>query len=127
MIIDKYNKRAKAIDSLLCVGLDADYTKIPERFLKVEFPQFEFNKYLIEQTHEFAATFKLNSAFYEARGDQGIKELKMTMEYLIENHPEIFTILDAKRADIGKDIFLLCLIGWDLMQLLCIHISAKKP
>src|SRR3989344_4303129 len=102
MIIDKYNERAKKINSLLCVGLDSDFEKIPERFKNLENPQFSFNKYIIEQTHEFAAAFKLNIAFYEARGDQGLRELKQTMDYLKMNHPEIFTILDAKRADIGN-------------------------
>ena len=101
-IIDKYNRRAKKINSLLCVGLDADFNKIPKRFLKKKFPQFEFNKWVIEETYEYAASFKMNSAFYEARGDKGIKELKMTMDYLKENHLDIFTILDAKRADIGN-------------------------
>ena len=102
MIIDKYNQRARKINSLLCVGLDADFDKIPDKFLIHEFPQFEFNKWIIEQTHEYAAAFKINSAFYEARGDKGIVELKMTMDYLIKNYPDIFTILDAKRADIGN-------------------------
>lgn len=101
-IVDKYNRRAKKIDSLLCVGLDADFTKIPKRFLKKKFPQFEFNKWIIKETHEYAAAYKPNSAFYEARGDKGMKELKMTMDYLVKNHPDIFTILDAKRADIGN-------------------------
>ncbi|MFA6077039.1 MAG: orotidine-5'-phosphate decarboxylase [Candidatus Paceibacterota bacterium] len=101
-IINKYNERAKKIDSLLCVGLDADFAKIPEKFKKLEFPQFEFNKWIINETHEYASAYKPNSAFYEARGDKGIKELKMTMDYLIDNHPDIFTILDAKRADIGN-------------------------
>ncbi len=102
MIIDKYNQRAKKINSLLCVGLDSDFEKIPEKFKSLEFPQFEFNKWIIEETHNFAVAIKCNSAFYEARGDAGIKELKMTMDYLIKNHPDIFTILDAKRADIGN-------------------------
>lgn len=101
-MIEKYNKRAKEIDSLLCVGLDADFSKIPKRFLQLEFPQFEFNKWIIEETNEYAAAYKPNSAFYEARGDKGIAELKMTMEYLIKNYPGIFTICDAKRADIGN-------------------------
>jgi orotidine-5'-phosphate decarboxylase len=101
-IHEKYDKRAKEINSLLCVGLDADFAKIPKRFLDMEFPQFEFNKWIIEETHEFVSAFKPNSAFYEARGDAGIRELKMTMEYLIKNHPNIVTILDAKRGDIGN-------------------------
>jgi orotidine-5'-phosphate decarboxylase len=101
-MIDKYNKRAKAINSLLCVGLDADFEKIPDRFKSMEFPQFEFNKYIIKETNEYTAAYKPNSAFYEARGDKGMSELKMTMDYLIENYTDIFTILDAKRADIGN-------------------------
>ncbi len=90
------------MNSLVCVGLDSDFEKIPERFKKLENPQFEFNKWIIDQTAEFAACYKPNIAFYEVRGDQGIKELKMTTEYLGENHPDIFTICDAKRADIGN-------------------------
>ena len=100
--IEKYNQRAKKINSLLCVGLDSDFEKIPAKFKELEYPQFEFNKHIIEQTHEFAAAFKANSAFYEARGDEGIRELKMTADYLAENHPDIFLINDAKRADIGN-------------------------
>ena len=100
--IEKYNTRAKKINSLLCVGLDADFAKLPETFKKEKFPQFEFNIWIIEETNEYAAAFKANSAFYEARGDKGMLELKMTMEYLQKNYPEIFTINDAKRADIGN-------------------------
>jgi orotidine-5'-phosphate decarboxylase len=102
MMIDKYNQRARKINSLLCVGLDPDFEKIPAKFKAMEFPQFEFNKWIIDETNEYAASYKMNSAFYEARGDKGMKELKMTIDYLIENHPDIFTILDAKRADIGN-------------------------
>ena len=101
-IIDKYNQRAKKINSLLCVGLDPAYEKLPEKFRTMEFPQFEFNKWIIEQTHEYAAAFKPNSAYYEARGDKGIRELKMTVDYINENHPDVFTILDAKRADVDS-------------------------
>jgi len=100
--VEKYNQRAEKINSLLCVGLDADFEKIPERFKKLESPQFEFNKWLIEETHEYAAAYKPNSAFYEARGDQGMRELKMTIDYINKNYPDIFTILDAKRSDIGN-------------------------
>src|SRR3989344_7192887 len=89
--IEKFNSRADKINSLLCVGLDP-----------VEPGQFEFNKRIIDQTAQFAAAFKPNIAFYEAYGEQGLKELKLTMEYLQKNYPDIFTICDAKRADIGS-------------------------
>lgn len=99
---EKYNNRAKKINSLLCVGLDPDFEKLPEEFKKKDFPQFEFNKWIIGQTKEFAAAYKPNAAFYEARGNQGIAELKMTMDYLRAEYSDIFTILDAKRTDIGN-------------------------
>lgn len=100
--VQKYVARAESANSLVCVGLDADFDKIPARFKDKEFPQFEFNKWVIEQTHEYVAAYKPNAAFYDAHGDQGLRELKMTMEYLIAEHPDIFTILDAKRGDIGN-------------------------
>ncbi len=90
------------MNSLVCVGLDSDFEKLSHRFRQKENPQFEFNKWIIEQTAEYAASYKFNIAFYEARGEQGIKELKMSMGYLREKYPDIFTICDAKRADIGN-------------------------
>lgn len=101
-IIDKYNKRVDKVNSLVCVGLDSEFEKIPERYKELEFPQFEFNKDIIEQTHENAAAYKQNIAFYEARGDRGILELKKTQDYLRERYPDIFLICDAKRGDIGN-------------------------
>lgn len=75
---------------------------LPERFAIMDHPQFEFNKWIIDQTHEFVCAYKPNTAFYEARGEAGFRELRLTMEYLHDNHPDIFTICDAKRADIGN-------------------------
>jgi len=100
--IEKYNRRVDNTNSLLCAGLDPDLERLPEQFQRLEFPQFEFNKWIINQTAEYVAAYKPNMAFYEARGDMGVRELKMTMEYLKEHHPDILTICDAKRADIGS-------------------------
>lgn len=103
-IIEKYNKRAKAINSLVCVGLDADFDKLPDQYKNLggSEAQFQFNKYIIDATHEYASAFKPNVAFYEARGTEGMEALKKTMDYIHEKHGDIFTILDAKRADIGN-------------------------
>lgn len=100
--IEKYNARVEKANSLLCIGLDSEFEKIPERFQGRESPQFEFNKWIIDQTAEYVVAYKPNTAFYESQGDMGVRELKMTMEYLQEHHPDIFTICDAKRADIGN-------------------------
>lgn len=101
-VLEKLNKRIDMVNSLACAGLDSDFDKIPERFKTLEFPQFEFNKFIIEQTREHVCAFKPNSAFYEARGEQGMRELKMTVDYINKNYPDIVAILDAKRADIGS-------------------------
>lgn len=98
----KLTRRSDQVGSLLCVGLDADIGKLPNNFLKSEQPQFDFNKWIIEQTHQYVVAYKPNIAFYEARGNQGIVELKLTLEYLQQHHPKIVTICDAKRADIGS-------------------------
>lgn len=102
MSVQKYELRAKAVQSMLCVGLDSASEKIPERFHGEEFPQFAFNRWIIEQTYPYTSAYKPNMAFYEARGEQGWRELHMTMQYLHENHPDIYTICDAKRADIDS-------------------------
>lgn len=100
--IDKLSQRIDQVDSLVCVGLDADISQLPTRFLGLDQPQFEFNKWIIDQTHEHVCAYKPNLAFYEARGVAGWQDLESTMQYLRANHPDIFTIADAKRADIGN-------------------------
>ncbi|MBI1277178.1 MAG: orotidine-5'-phosphate decarboxylase [Anaerolineaceae bacterium] len=99
--IEKYNTRVDQSHSLVCVGLDSDIKYIPRQFRDDPFPQFAFNRWVIEETHHYVSAFKPNIAFYEARGDRGLAELKMTIDYLQERHPQILTICDAKRADIG--------------------------
>lgn len=88
--------------SFLCIGLDVDLQKIPEYLLQEEDPIFEFNKAIIDATHHLCVAYKPNTAFYEAYGIKGWKSLEKTINYLNENHPEIFTIADAKRGDIGN-------------------------
>ncbi|MCA9916052.1 MAG: orotidine-5'-phosphate decarboxylase [Anaerolineae bacterium] len=101
-MVAKFNQRADIVNSLLCVGLDCAIERIPEPYCESATPQFDFNRYIIEQTHAFTAAYKPNIAFYEARGEQGWHELKLTIDYLRAEHPEIFTICDAKRGDIGS-------------------------
>jgi orotidine-5'-phosphate decarboxylase len=88
--------------SFLCIGLDVDLDKIPNHLLETEDPIFEFNKSIIDATHNLCVAYKPNTAFYEAYGLKGWKSLEKTIAYLNENHPEIFTIADAKRGDIGN-------------------------
>jgi len=88
--------------SFLCIGLDVDLAKIPTHLLAKEDPIFEFNKQIIDATHHLAVAYKPNTAFYEAYGIKGWQALEKTINYINENYPELFTIADAKRGDIGN-------------------------
>ncbi|MBC7861381.1 MAG: orotidine-5'-phosphate decarboxylase [Bacteroidia bacterium] len=88
--------------SFLCVGLDPDLEKIPAHLKSSDDPIFEFNKAIIDATHEFCVAYKPNSAFYEAHGLKGWASLEKTISYLNKNYPDHFTIADAKRGDIGN-------------------------
>lgn len=88
--------------SFLCIGLDVDLTKISTHLLAEEDPIFEFNKHIIDATHHLAVAYKPNTAFYEAYGLKGWEALEKTINYINKNYPEIFTIADAKRGDIGN-------------------------
>lgn len=88
--------------SFLCIGLDVDLEKIPPHLLASEDPIFEFNKAIIDATHDLCVSYKPNTAFYEAYGVKGWMALERTIDYLNQNYPEQFTIADAKRGDIGN-------------------------
>ena len=88
--------------SFLCVGLDVDLNKIPNHLLNEEDPIFAFNKAIIDATHDLAVAYKPNTAFFEAYGMKGWQALEKTISYVNTNYPEIFTIADAKRGDIGN-------------------------
>ena len=88
--------------SVLCVGLDTDINKIPEHLLSESDPIFAFNKAIIDATADYAVAYKPNIAFYESMGVKGWESLGKTIAYLNESYPEVFTIADAKRGDIGN-------------------------
>ena len=88
--------------SFLCIGLDVDLNKVPAHLLKEDDPIYEFNKAIIDTTHHLCVAYKPNTAFYEAYGLKGWNSLKRTIDYLNKRYPEIFTIADAKRGDIGN-------------------------
>jgi len=92
----------KKKQSFLCIGLDVDLNKIPKYLLVDSDPIFAFNKAIIDATHHLCVAYKLNTAFYEAYGIKGWQALEKTINYLNKNYPEIFTIADAKRGDIGN-------------------------
>ena len=95
-------EQIKKKQSFLCVGLDVDLEKIPQHLLSLSDPIFEFNRQIIDATHHLAVAYKPNIAFYEAYGIKGWQSLQKTIAYLNEHYPDVFTIADAKRGDIGN-------------------------
>jgi len=85
--------------SFLCVGLDAELSKIPVHLQQTEDPIFAFNCQIIDATRDLCVAYKPNLAFYEALGVSGWLTLKKTIQYIGNQH---FIIADAKRGDIGN-------------------------
>ncbi len=102
MTTNQLIKQIQKKQSFLCIGLDVDLNKIPLHLLKEEDPIFAFNKAIIDATHQLCVAYKPNTAFYEAYGLKGWKALEKTINYLNSEYPEIYTIADAKRGDIGN-------------------------
>jgi orotidine-5'-phosphate decarboxylase len=92
--IEKLTSAARKNRSLLCVGLDPDPERMPDKTGIAE-----FNQAIIEATADLVCAYKLNLAFYEARGDEGLDALKRTVKYMPGDIP---VIGDAKRGDIGN-------------------------
>ena len=90
----KLKQRMEAVRSLLCVGLD------PVGVAEDDLAAWGIN--IVSQTHPYVCAFKLNLAFYEAEGQQGLAALEATLEHLHTKHPGIPIIGDAKRGDIGS-------------------------
>jgi len=88
--------------SFLCIGLDTDIEKIPQHLLQSDDPVFEFNKAIVDTTHDLAVAYKPNLAFYESLGARGWESLEKTLNYIRQKTKDIFLIADAKRGDIGN-------------------------
>ena len=92
--IEKLTGATRKNQSLLCVGLDPDPVKMPENVSVAE-----FNRAIIEATSDLVCAYKINFAFYEALGDNGMSVLKQTRSFIPNAIPAIG---DAKRGDIGN-------------------------
>lgn len=91
--------RIRDLRSFLCVGLDPDFSKLPEFYKKSQEPLLDFCKDVVRATESVAVAYKINIAFFERWGSQGYRQLEELMRFLPENS---FVIADAKRADIGN-------------------------
>jgi orotidine-5'-phosphate decarboxylase len=85
--------------TFLCVGLDPEWSKLPQHLLSEPDPVLAFNKAIIDATRDLCVAYKPNLAFYEALGPAGWVTLQQTIEYIGQDH---LIIADAKRGDIGN-------------------------
>ena len=111
-------QQIQAKKSMLCVGLDVDYNKMPEHvkalahkgemaykgelFKGTARSIVEFNKAIVDATAAHCVAYKPNLAFYECYGIDGMRALDATVDYIRTHYPEVFLIADAKRGDIGN-------------------------
>ncbi|MEA1932417.1 MAG: orotidine-5'-phosphate decarboxylase [Euryarchaeota archaeon] len=95
---DRLADRIATVDSVVSVGLDTDPDRIPDHLQDKDLPQWAFNRRIIDATHEHAACYKPNAAFYESA--DGWRSLRETIAYA--HGKDVPVLLDAKRADIGN-------------------------
>ena len=91
--------------SLLCVGLDSDYKRLPEIIKKnntLVKSILKFNKEIIEATHDLVIAYKLNTTFYSGFGIDGLKALRLTNQYIKKKYPEVKLIADCKVSEMGR-------------------------
>jgi orotidine-5'-phosphate decarboxylase len=90
--------RIEAVDSVVSVGLDPDPERLPDAVRDHDLPRWAFNRRIIDATHEHAACYKPNAAFYE--DPDGWRALAETVAYA--HGKDVPVLLDAKRGDIGN-------------------------
>ena len=95
---ERLRERIEAVDSVVCVGLDPDLNRLPDRLYDHDLPRWAFNRRIIDATHEHAAAYKPNAAFYE--DPDGWRALLETIAYA--KGKDVPVVLDAKRADVGN-------------------------
>ncbi len=103
MIADKLYERVGQRGHVT-IGMDTDITYIPKEFLNkydnLEDALVAFNEKIIDATEDIAACFKVQIAYYEALGLQGMRAYKRTLDFIRKRDGII--IGDIKRGDISK-------------------------
>ena len=100
-IIDRLYKSVEE-KGFVCVGLDTSLDYIPEKYKKdktISEALFDFNKEIIDATKDIAAIYKLQIAYYESYGIEGMIAYRETLKYIRDNN--LLSIGDVKRSDIA--------------------------
>ena len=124
--ITQLKNNLDARNSHLCVGLDSQYSKLPE-FVKadrsISEAIFYFNQKVIEATHHLAIIYKMNTSFYAGYGSQGLEGLRLTNQYLKSQHPEIQILADCKRSEMGESVKMVAAELFDWLKFDCVMVT----
>ena len=100
-IIDRLYENVEQ-KGFVCVGLDTSLDYIPEKYKKdktISEALFNFNKEIIDATKDIAAIYKLQIAYYESYGIEGMIAYRDSLKYIRDNN--LLSIGDVKRSDIA--------------------------
>jgi orotidine-5'-phosphate decarboxylase len=86
--------------SMLCVGLDPEPTKFPDRIKGDSNKIYDFCAAIVDATADLVNSFKPQIAYFAAHRAEG--QLERLMEHMRRVAPHVPIILDAKRGDIGS-------------------------
>ncbi len=88
----------------VCVGLDTDFSYLPAGYADATLTAGEnivrFNREILQATKEVAGCYKVQIAYYEALGLDGMKAYAETLKMVREANVPV--IADIKRGDIAK-------------------------
>ena len=98
---EKLEHRWRMTDSMLCVGLDPDESRIPSSYgTSIEAKVESFCRAVVEVSHPYVCAFKPQIAYFSAIGCEHV--LERVVEFVRATAPDVPVILDAKRNDIGS-------------------------
>jgi orotidine-5'-phosphate decarboxylase len=109
----------------VCVGLDSRYDRIPDivRSSSVSQSVFEFNKQVVEVTHDLASVYKMNVAFYAGFGAEGLEALRLTNAYIKQKYPDIPLLADCKRSEMGESVNMVKQEIFDWLEFDCVMVT----
>ncbi len=97
--------RMRAVDSLLCVGLDPDLNKLPRELREAagsdEEKILSFLKGVIDAVGPYVCAFKAQKAFFDLLAG-GHEVLKEVIRYVHRTQPGVIVIVDCKIGDIDN-------------------------
>ncbi len=98
--IDQLRTAERQNGSLLCVGLDPEPAKFPDKYKGDANKIYDFCAAIVDATADLVIAFKPQIAYFAAHRAEA--QLEQLMAHIRRAAPQVPIILDAKRGDIGS-------------------------